>query len=176
MCNNIIESGKMKIFVAIQFEDTFKSALKEAQEALKECGVRGNWCSDNNLHMTMVYIGETDEVELIQKAVDEVKFEPFEMELGKLGTFVTKYGRVIWCGVREERPLNKIAKVLRERLDAHGIRYKGTKFKPHISLLKEANMEETDIEVERASMIVEKMVVMKSEKINGEYVYSPIPK
>lgn len=166
----------MKIFVAIQFSADVKSALLDVQSALKDCGVRGNWCSDNNLHMTMVYIGETVEVELIQKAVDEVKFEPFEMELGKLGSFVTKYGRVIWCGVREERPLNKIAKVLRERLDAYGIRYKGTKFKPHISLLKEANMEETDVEVERASMIVEKMVVMKSEKINGAFVYSPIPK
>lgn len=165
-----------KIFIAIQFSEEVKSALVKTQEALKARGVRGKWCSESNLHLTMVYIGETDEVELIQKAVDEVKFEPFEMELGKLGTFVTKYGRVIWCGVREERPLNKIAKVLRERLDAHGVRYKGTKFKPHISLLKEANMEETDVEVGRASMIVEKMVVMKSEKINGEYVYSPIPK
>ncbi len=164
----------MKIFVAIQFSADVKSALLDVQSVLKDCGVRGNWCSDNNLHMTMVYIGETDEVELIRKAVDEVKFEPFELELGKLGTFVTKYGRVIWCGVREERPLNRIAKVLRERLDAYGIRYKGTKFKPHISLLKEANMDETAIEIEKASMTVDKMVVMKSEKINGEFVYSKI--
>ncbi|MCQ2236591.1 MAG: RNA 2',3'-cyclic phosphodiesterase [Bacteroidales bacterium] len=164
----------MKIFVAIQFPADIKSALLDVQSALKDCGVRGNWCSDNNLHMTMVYIGETDEVELIQKAVDEVSFEPFVMDLGKLGTFVTKYGRVIWCGVRDERPLNRIAKVLRERLDAHGIRYKGTKFKPHISLLKEANMDETAIDIENASMTVDKMVVMKSEKINGEFVYSKI--
>lgn len=164
----------MKIFIAIQFSADFKAALHEGQSALKDCGVRGNWCSDNNLHMTMVYIGETDEVELIQKTVDEVSFEPFVMELGKLGTFVTKYGRVIWCGVRDERPLNRIARILRERLDAYGIRYKTTKFKPHISLLKEANMDETAIEIEKASMTVDKMVVMKSEKINGEFVYSKI--
>lgn len=163
-----------KIFIAIQFTKEVKSALVKIQEALKARGVRGNWCSEGNLHLTMVYIGETDEVELIQKAVDEVKFEPFEMELGKLGTFVTKYGRVIWCGVREEKPLNKIAKILRERLDAYGIRYKGTKFKPHISLLKEANMEETAIEIEKGCMVIGEMVVMKSEKVNGKFVYSKV--
>ncbi|MDO4461495.1 MAG: RNA 2',3'-cyclic phosphodiesterase [Bacteroidia bacterium] len=164
----------MKLFVAIQFTDLVKCALKDIQEALRECGVRGNWCSDGNLHMTMVYIGECDEVDKIRLAIDEVRFEPFEMELGRLDTFVTKYGRVIWCGVRNEAPLNDIAKRLRERLDAHGIRYKGTKFKPHISLLKDANIEETDVEVERVGMIVDKMVLMKSEKVDGQHIYSRV--
>ena len=89
-----------RIFIAIRFNDEFKEKLVEIQDSLKLRGVTGNYCSYGNLHMTLAFIGENYDLPAIRKAVHEVKFEPYEISLGKLGTFPTKAG-VIWCGVKD---------------------------------------------------------------------------
>lgn len=164
----------LRIFVAIQFSEEVKSALVGAQEAMKDRGVKGNWCSESNLHLTMAFIGETDQVELIKKAVEEVRFEPFEIWLSKLDYFKTKHGTVVWCGIDNEEALNPIADNLRERLRHYGIRYASTLFKPHVSLVKGPSRLITDIDLENVGMRVTEMSVMKSERVNGVMVYERI--
>lgn len=109
----------------------------------------------------------------IHNAVSEVEFEPFTMTLGKLGTFSTKNG-VIWCGIKESEPITAIANKLRERLSANGISYSSLAFSPHISLVQHPTQIITDIEVPEVSIKVERIFVMKSERINGELIYSEL--
>lgn len=90
-----------RIFIAIRFNDEFKRKLVEIQDSLNSRGVKGNYSSYGNLHMTLAFIGEHYDLPAIQKAVGEVEFEPFDLSLGNLGTFPTKAG-VIWCGVKME--------------------------------------------------------------------------
>lgn len=88
-----------RIFIAIGFNDAFKQALVGVQNALKAKGVKGNYCSYRNLHLTLAFIGERYNLPEICKAVSEVAFRPFTLTLSTLGTFPTKAG-VIWCGGR----------------------------------------------------------------------------
>lgn len=188
-----------RIFIAIRFDDEFKKTLVALQQTLKAKGVAGNYCSYGNLHMTLAFIGESvsvkpneqnnayydsvmarerrmravDVLPEIHKAVSEVKFEPFTITLGKLGTFSTKNG-VIWCGIKESEPITAIANKLRERLSANGISYSTMAFSPHISLVQHPTQIITDIEVPEVSIKVESIFVMKSERINGELIYSEL--
>lgn len=123
--------------------------------------------------MTLAFVGEHYDLPVIRKAVSEVKFEPFELSLGSLGTFPTKTG-VIWCGVKDGTQTTSLAKHLRERLAANGVAFSETVFYPHISLVQHPSAIITDIVVPDATMRVEKIFIMKSERIDGELIYSEI--
>ena len=162
-----------RIFIAIRFNDEFKRKLVEIQDSLKTRGVQGNYCSYGNLHMTLAFIGEHYDLPSIQKAVCELEFEPFDLSLGNLGTFPTKAG-VIWCGVKDGTSATSLANKLRERLTANGVTFSTLAFVPHISLVQHPSEIITDIAVPDATIRVEQIYVMKSERIDGELIYSEI--
>lgn len=162
-----------RLFIAIRFNDEFKRKLVDIQDSLKTRGVQGNYCSYGNLHMTLAFIGEHYYFPTIRKAVNEVEFEPFDLSLDTLGTFPTKAG-VIWCGVKDGTAASSLANQLRERLTANGVLFSTLGFVPHISLVQHPSSIITDIEVPDATIRVEKVFVMKSERINGELIYSEV--
>lgn len=162
-----------RIFIAIRFNDEFKKKLVEIQDSLNSRGVEGNYCSYGNLHMTLAFIGEHYDLPAIRKAVGEVEFEPFDLSLGNLGTFQTKAG-VIWCGVKDGTSATSLANQLRERLSANGVSFSTLGFVPHISLVQHPSEIITDIEVPDATIRVENIFVMKSERIDGELIYSEV--
>ena len=58
---------------------------------------------------------------------------------------------------------------------AHGIPFASTPFYPHISLLRHpTSLRFTDIKVPATPITVERISVMKSERIEGELVYSEL--
>lgn len=161
-----------RIFIAIQFSHEVKTTLLSLQDALRSKGVKGNYCPYGNLHMTLAFIGESYDLPAIRKAVGEVASPPFTMTLSCLGSFPTKTG-VIWCGVNEKESVTALARQLRSRLAAHGIPFASTPFYPHISLLRHpTSLRITDIKVPATPITVERISVMKSERIEGELVYS----
>lgn len=163
----------MRIFIAIRFTEVFKSSILDAQDGLKEYGVRGNYTQPENLHLTLAFIGETERVEEIKAAVDAVKFEPFVIRTGKMGCFNGR-SRVVWLGIEGEDKVKAIAQQLRRNLDQRGIDYAKGKFSPHITLVRQPSEIPLDIDVESESMTVSKIYVMKSERINGRLVYTAL--
>lgn len=163
----------MRIFIAIRFTEAFKSSILDAQDGLKEYGVKGNYTQPENLHLTLAFIGETERVEEIKAAVDAVKFEPFVIRTGKMGCFNGR-SRVVWLGIEGEDRVKAIAQQLRRNLDQRGIDYAKGKFSPHITLVRQPSEKPLDIDVENESMTVSKIYVMKSERINGRLVYTAL--
>lgn len=88
----------MRIFIAIRFTEAFKASILDAQEGLKEQGIRGNFTRPENLHLTLVFIGETDRIDDIKTAVASVRFDPFVITTGQLGCFNGR-SRVLWMGI-----------------------------------------------------------------------------
>lgn len=163
----------MRIFIAIRFTEAFRSSILDAQDGLKEYGVKGNYTQPENLHLTLAFIGETERVEEIKAAVDAVKFEPFVIRTGKMGCFNGR-SRVVWLGIEGEDRVKAIAQQLRRNIDQRGIDYAKGKFSPHITLVRQPSEMPLDIDVESESMTVSKIYVMKSERINGRLVYTAL--
>lgn len=163
----------MRIFIAIRFTEAFKYSILDAQDGLREYGVRGNYTQPENLHLTLAFIGETERVAEIKTAVDAVKFEPFVIRTGKLGCFNGR-SRVLWLGIEGEDKVKTIAQQLRRNLDKCGIDYAKGKFCPHITLVRQPSEMPLDVEVESESMTVSEISVMNSERINGRLVYTAL--
>ena len=163
----------MKVFIAIRFTQAFKEPIFEAQDALRDNGVRGNFTLPENLHLTLAFIGETDRVDDIKAAVKEVVFEPFEIKTGRLGCFNGR-SKVIWLGIDGEKKLKAITAELRKNLDIRGIDYAKGRFQPHITLVRQPSDMPLDIDIESANMTVKEISVMKSERICGRLVYTAL--
>lgn len=58
----------MRIFIALNFDKTAKDEIIAVQDQLKQASVKGNFTTPDNLHLTLVFIGEID-----GKRIDAVK-------------------------------------------------------------------------------------------------------
>ena len=75
----------MRLFIAIRFSEEILDALEEIQEDWRMQGVFGNYTKPENLHLTLAFIGEYPDPELIREIISQVRFEPFRLRLEGLG-------------------------------------------------------------------------------------------
>ncbi|HOA81090.1 MAG TPA: 2'-5' RNA ligase family protein [Defluviitaleaceae bacterium] len=56
----------MRVFIAIDFNNRLKDYLKEKQDELRKYCTKGNFTHKENFHLTIVFIGEVNEGEIIK--------------------------------------------------------------------------------------------------------------
>jgi 2'-5' RNA ligase len=67
----------MRLFIAIEFNDDIITSLKGIQQNLKSCGLKGRYTREENLHLTLAFIGDygsPDEYDDIKKIKDNVTY------------------------------------------------------------------------------------------------------
>ena len=163
----------MRLFLAIVLSKPMKDALIAAQNALYDRGVRGRWTGEENLHLTLAFIGETREKDEVKRAMDRISFSPFKLAVRETGTF----GDILWAGVKGNQGLKSLAKEVRAQLDASGISYDQKDFVPHITLVRRmGGTLPKGFQGPKGDMMVRSISLMKSENKNGKTVYTEIYK
>ena len=77
----------MRLFIAILLDENIKDALLETQREFRSFGLTGSYSPEENLHLTLSFIGEYDDPEEIMRAMEEARFDPFRLTLGGTGFF-----------------------------------------------------------------------------------------
>ncbi len=166
----------MRLFTAICFDDKTKSELFSAgKEAEKSA--EGRFSEKENLHLTLVFIGETDRRSDIEKAVSKVDFPSFEYKIGGLGTF----GKgIFWAGIEENENLQKLYCILRKKFSEIGIETEERDYVPHITLARKFRPKE-DFDFSAAEKFLpektqkaERISLMLSERVGGVLKYTEI--
>ena len=164
----------MRIFIALQFEETFRQALLDIQSALKNCGIKGNYTKPENLHLTLAFIGEYGNPQKVLDALDEIEFTPFELSLNGIGRFET----ILWAGLSASEQLSQNVKRIRRALSEQNIPFDRKKFMPHITLIRQYYLtkgtEFPDIAIPHLSMKVTDFSVMRSERGKNGMIYTEI--
>ena len=154
----------MRLFTAINFTDKIKDNLISITEAMRS-QVKANFTLRNNLHLTLVFIGETNKANEIISNLKKIKFQPLKIEFSGHG----KFRDICWVGVKQNPSLtklqNEIAEVLQIKPDYN--------FTPHITLVRGIE-EKVDFFVPEMKMDVNTFELMKSERINGVLKYSAV--
>lgn len=168
----------MRLFVAINFTESFRQAVLDYQAALKRAALSGNFSRPENLHMTLAFIGEVPNASAAFRAVKSVSFEPFELRLSGGGQFGGRESSaaLYWIGVDSQNRAESLASQVRDSLKREGVPFDTKPFKPHITVAREVQLGGTPFreKVPDASMTVCRISLMKSERINGRLVYSEI--
>ena len=64
----------MRLFIAINLSDEMKNSLISAQNTMYDRGIRGNFTSEENMHLTLAFIGEYPDADLVLDALSTVSF------------------------------------------------------------------------------------------------------
>ncbi len=164
----------MRLFIAINFDENMTDALIEMQDDLMRYGVKGNFTRSENLHMTLVFIGESDEPEKIEEIMRGVMLRSFTIKVS--GT--RRFKDMIFASVEDNPDLSDYVKRLRHALSDNDIDFDKKRFMSHITLVRRA-VGSKDIPMLSGENASEKMRVngislMKSEQGKHGMVYTEI--
>jgi len=168
----------MRLFIAINFEMETKNKLLSLRDELQSVSSRGNFSLPENIHLTLVFLGECDakQTSAAKTALDLISFEPFEMEIDRLGRFRRDDGDLWWVGVRESKPLLDLQRSLTDLLGQYvkGVTIDKRKYSPHITLGRKVAADASPRQIVPFGETVSRIDLMKSERINGKLTYTAI--
>ena len=161
----------MRLFIAINFNDALTNALISMQDAIWDAGVDGNYTKEENLHLTLAFIGEYGDPGRVNDALQSVSFTPFPLALEGVGAFEGLW----WAGLRASDELNALAKRLRRALADANVPFERKRFSPHITLIRRPSKSALPpIEVPKASMTVRRVSLMSSDRGKNGMIYTEI--
>ncbi|MDD2282827.1 MAG: RNA 2',3'-cyclic phosphodiesterase [Eubacteriales bacterium] len=172
----------MRLFIAINFDGKTKAGIGKAIEGLKPYAIKGRFTHMDNLHLTLVFIGETIKLSQVKEAMDELAAPPFPLIIQGFGRFCRPGGDICWLGVSENDVMANVHAQLSASLSQQGFVLERRPFKPHLTLGRELvfkeefNPREFQQTIEPMQMEVTKVSLMQSERIAGRLKYTEIYK
>jgi len=169
----------MRLFIAINFSNEIKKRLAAAQDLLKKQAMKGNFTRPENLHLTLIFLGEItqDRLAAVKRSIDSIEGKAFELNTKGLGRFRRGGGDIWWTGIDGSPMLTRIYTTLADSLSDAGFEIEKRAFKPHLTLAREVflkNDETMPGPVDSINIAVGKISLMKSERINGTLTYTEI--
>lgn len=170
----------MRLFFAVIFNEDIKDKLYEVICGFKPCCESGRFTQRENLHLTLAFIGETAQTKigLLKEALHAVNAKPFLLSIGGIGCFRRRGGDVFWAGIERTPELLDIHHHLCTQLQKRGFPVENRVYSPHLTLAREAVLKDGcdrgAFTVPVIETPVEKISLMKSERIGGKLKYTPI--
>ena len=94
----------IRSFIAIEISDEVRVGLRALQQNLKKVGARVGWVAPENIHLTVVFLGDVfrSQVERLANVLDDAAAQTnaFRYEVAGSGFFGSpRSPRVIWAGL-----------------------------------------------------------------------------
>lgn len=175
----------MRLFTAISLDEDIRDSLYEVINKLQPLTQKGSFTLKDNLHITLNFIGETSDFEVVKKAMDIAASdnrESFDISIGGFGRFKSRDGDICWLGIDGEEHLWRLQGDLANRIRAAGFDLEKRDYKPHLTLARRVVLNKTFNEKEfsedlpRLRQRVDRISLMKSEQIRGKLTYTEIYK
>ena len=166
----------MRLFIALQMNDSMREALLDAQDDMRMAGVSGNYTKEENLHMTLAFIGEYPDPYQVLDVIESIQFEPFSITLAQTGAF----DQLWWAGIEQSEKLEVLVRKLRRGLAEEGIPFDRKKFQPHITLIRKPEsrvrmrVDQVLRGLPEASMTVDHISLMRSDRGKDGVIYTEI--
>ncbi len=125
----------IRLFVALALPETLSRRL-----AMLAGGVReARWLDIENMHLTLRFIGETEEDTLaeINHALEQVRADGFDMTLSGVGHFQSrKRVHALWVGIEPNPSLTDLHARIASALMRAGCAPDRRRFTPHVTLAR----------------------------------------
>ncbi|GAM71003.1 2'-5' RNA ligase [Vibrio sp. JCM 19236] len=166
----------MRLFYALIFDDAAQEEIAQLQELLRAQRYRGRLVRQDNLHLTLDFIGEVKDdgkVEILKQQLLGLPDMPNTLTLVGFGRF--KQG-LVWARVVEDPSLHQLQSDLRARLINLGFSIEDREYRPHITLGRNLRLKVPVSELNGPEMRVASKAValMQSTHLNDRLVYRPV--
>ena len=160
----------MRLFLAIRLSAPMREALLDLQRQMYDNRVRGRFSPEENLHVTLAFIGEYPEPEPVLDALSGVSFRPFPLTLEGVGCF----GDLWWAGLQDSPELEALARRVRRALAEADIPFDRKRFSPHITLIRRAVGSMAGLRLPEVSMTAEAVSLMRSDRGRSGMLYTEL--
>jgi 2'-5' RNA ligase len=131
----------MRLFTAIELPAEVCDALSDAQTDLKKrIDAKVSWVSPKNLHVTMKFLGEVPDAEVVKvcEALKSVAFSRFRISVSQLGTLPPRgKARVLMAQVGGEvDALGALFNAIEAACEPLGFVREKRRFFPHVTLAR----------------------------------------
>ena len=170
----------MRLFIAINFSEKIKRQLAETIRELQKHAIQGSFTRKENLHLTLVFIGETQRLQDAKQAIEYIQSASFALTLEGFGRFKRNDGDIYWIGMNRSDPLADIQRQLCNVLTNMEFEIDRREFTPHLTLGRRVmltegfNREDFAKRIPPTTVQVERISLMKSERINGKLIYTEV--
>jgi len=130
----------IRAFIAVEINDDIRAGLADIQSVLKEANGHVSWVLPQNIHCTLLFLGDifSDSVSAAANALVQSASacRPFEIEISGIGYFGSpRSPRIIWAGVAGAvTPLVKLQNGLVAAVLATGLKPDLKPFSPHLTI------------------------------------------
>ncbi len=127
----------MRLFIAIPLPPDLRRAALEAQRRLRASGAAGRFVPDENFHITLHFIGESERLaditEAMRLAARDIR--PFVLRLTDYGAFSHGGGRTAFISAAcDGDELDRLYESLEYALSERGFSRNRSRLTPHITL------------------------------------------
>ena len=164
----------MRLFIAIPLRNNMKKLVRDIQNSFREQNIRGNYTPEENLHITLAFIGEYNDPDEVLEAMENVSFQPFSVTMDRVGSF----DEIWWAGFTESEEMNHLAGKLRRALAEAGVPYDRKKFKAHVTVLRKPRYDrqgrKIPVSFEPETMQVDRISLMRSVRGKNGMIYTEL--
>lgn len=170
----------MRLFIAINFTRELSAELFKIIRELSNNALKGNFTRLENLHLTLVFLGESQKLAEVKRAMDMVQAPKFTLSIRGFGVFPQDSGSLYWAGIDNNLILNDIYNQLNSRLAEAGFAPEKRPFKPHLTLgrkvilRRDFKIRQFEQRIGPLDMGVDSFSLMKSERTDGKLVYTKL--
>ncbi len=170
----------MRLFVGVGLDKEMRGALWAAAEGARKL-FPGRYADQDNYHITLQFIGQAEEAAVpgIKGAIAEAATgtEPFSIALDGLSYFRRPQDAVLFCGLKEAPPLERLALDVRQELKKAGVPLEEENFHPHITLARQARIDPyalAQVRVAAAFQQVREVTLFESRRVMERLRYMPL--
>ena len=168
----------MRLFIAIPLPPDIKRSVAAAQTALIHAGAKGRFVPQDNFHITVHFIGESNSLADLADAMHESVRDtrPFLLRLAEYGGFASGSGKTAFLSLTGDLPeLNALYESLESALWERGFSRNRSRLSPHITLGRNVTGDQDFIlPPQNAAFQVQTLVLYESRNVNGVMQYTPL--
>jgi len=123
-----------RLFVAIRPPEPVRDLLIDAMDDSPDF----RWQDDEQLHITMRFIGEVDRpvADDLAAALGAIRADKFQLRIKGVGRFEQRNAGALWAGVEPKESLAALAAKVERRCQQVGLEPERRTFHPHITLAR----------------------------------------
>ncbi len=172
----------MRLFLALELPDRAGDRFFESLELVRSVSVSGNFTRRENIHLTLVFLGEQPEERQgdIREAMDSIPLFPVTLTVGPLERFRSRDGDTL-VRLSEKTPtLMALQASLEEALCLRGFSPEERSYRPHLTVGRKVvlrpgtTLDALSRETEPLTVRIGKMTLFWSRRVNGILTYTPL--
>lgn len=139
------DDGKMRLFVAIPLPAELLETALECQRLIEQSSKPCRLARKDSLHITLAFLGDVCERDE-QEAKDALQAscallqDPVRLEPERIGHFGNADDALLWLGLKKDRSMLRLARLLRTELRLRSIPFDEKEFIPHVTLARRAKL------------------------------------